>query len=411
MAMGARLPTVEGCSAETVRCDESGDGTETAMNEVPGELRHDDPGNRPTVLIAGGGVAGLEAAFALRELAGGRVSVTILAPSDEFVYRPMAIGEPFTSGHARHFSLAKLAEAAHAQLVRGALAEVDPAGRTARTDRGAVLEYDAMLVCPGATMHHPHEHATRFDDSQLDELLHGLVQDVEEGYVQRLAIIVPTPMPWPFPAYELALMASERAYDMNTEMDITVLTPETAPLAVFGDEASRALSRLLADRRIDVVTSAACEVPTAQSIVVHPGGRTLEADRIVSLPALSGPAIPGLPHDENGFIPIDEYGRVRGVDSVWAAGDATDYPLKQGGVAAQLADTVAESIAKGAGVAVEPKPFAPALVGVLLTGGTPRYLRRGSDRAGAETSALTEVPHGAHPPKIAARYLTPELEG
>jgi sulfide:quinone oxidoreductase len=383
--------------------------TETAMNEIPRELRSNDQPSRPTVLIAGGGVAGLEAAFALHEMAGDRVSVKILAPSNEFVYRPMAIGEPFTSGHARHFSLAKLAAAANAELVRGALAEIDPAQRTARTDGGAVLDYDALLVCPGATMHHPHEHATRFDDAHLDELLHGLVQDVEEGYVQRLAIVVPTPMPWPFPAYELALMASERAWDMNAEMDITVVTPETAPLAVFGEEVSHALSLLLADRRIEVITSADCEVPTAKSIVIHPGGRSLEFDRIVSLPALSGPAIPGLPQDEHGFIPIDDFGQVRGVDSVWAAGDATDYPLKQGGVAAQLADTVAQSIANVAGVAVEPEPFAPELVGVLLTGGTPRYLRRASDTAGEDTSVLTEVPPGPQPPKIAARYLTPQL--
>jgi 2-polyprenyl-6-methoxyphenol hydroxylase-like FAD-dependent oxidoreductase len=50
------------------------------------------------VLIAGGGVAGLEAAFALRDLAGDRVAVSILAPTDELVYRPTSVAEPFTSG-------------------------------------------------------------------------------------------------------------------------------------------------------------------------------------------------------------------------------------------------------------------------------------------------------------------------
>ncbi|HZE05845.1 MAG TPA: FAD/NAD(P)-binding oxidoreductase, partial [Solirubrobacteraceae bacterium] len=161
------------------------------------------------VLIAGGGVAGLEAAFGLQELAGERVSVRILAPDDKFVYRPMAIGEPFTSGHARRYPLAGLAAAAGAALVSGALAAVDPARREVTTTGGETLAYDALLVCPGATMRHPYEHTTRFDDAHLDELLHGLVQDVEEGYVRRLAIVVPAPMPWPLPAYELALMASE----------------------------------------------------------------------------------------------------------------------------------------------------------------------------------------------------------
>ena len=52
------------------------------------------------VLIAGGGVAALEAAFALRELAGDRVAMTMLAPARDFVYRPMSVGEPFSSGRA-----------------------------------------------------------------------------------------------------------------------------------------------------------------------------------------------------------------------------------------------------------------------------------------------------------------------
>src|SRR5579884_3916530 len=76
------------------------------------------------VLIAGGGVAGLEAAFALRELAGDRVAVTILSPAEEFSYRPLTIGEPFTAGHARHYPLATLARAAGAELVAGTLCEV-----------------------------------------------------------------------------------------------------------------------------------------------------------------------------------------------------------------------------------------------------------------------------------------------
>jgi sulfide:quinone oxidoreductase len=361
------------------------------------------------VLIAGGGVAGLEAAFALREIAGDRVTTRILAPAEEFVYRPMSVGEPFTSGHARRFSLAKLAAAAGAELIHDGLERVDADRHQVTTTGGATLPYDDLLVCPGAIMRHLYAHTTPFDDARVDELLHGLVQDVEEGYVRRLAIVVPAPMPWPLPAYELALMASERAWDMGAEMDVTVFTPETAPLAVFGAQASHQLSRLLAERRIDVATTAYCEIPRAQTIIVHPGGRIVEVDRIVSLPALSGPAIPGLPQDGNGFIPIDGFGRVSGVASVWAAGDATDYPLKQGGVAAQLADTVACGIAAHAGIAVEPLPFAPTLEGVLLTGSRPRYVRGRAGGTGPDRSSLTAVARDAQPPKISARFLTPHL--
>jgi sulfide:quinone oxidoreductase len=384
---------------------------ETAMTEPQQHVDHGSGGDRFRVLIAGGGVAGLEAAFALQELAGDRLRLTLLAPADEFVYRPAAIGEPFTSGWARRFSLAKLAAEAGAELVPGAAAEVDAQRRVVRTVEGAELSYDALLVCPGAKLHHPYEHATGFDDSRMDELLHGLVQDLEQGYVKRLAIVVPAPMGWPMPAYEFALMASERAWDMGAEMEITVFTPETGPLAVFGGEASLGLSRLLAERGVDVVTSAYCEIPRAKTVIIHPGGRAHHADRIVSLPALSGPGLAGLPQDGNGFIPIDEYGRVSGVDAVWAAGDATDLPIKLGGVAAQLADTVAASIAARAGEGAEPPPFEPILEGVLLTGGTPRYLRNQPTGVDGERSVFTELPRDHRTPKIAARYLTPHMVG
>jgi sulfide:quinone oxidoreductase len=264
----------------------------------------------------------------------------------------------------------------------------------------------------GAALQRISDYATNVDDTRMDELLHGLVQDIEGGYVHRLAIVVPGPMPWPFPAYELALMASERAWDMQTELYVTVLTPERTPLEVFGEEASRATAQLLAERRIDVVTSAYCEIPRTELVVVHPGRRSIAADRIVAFPQLVGPDVSGLPSDGGGFIPVDQYGGVRGVERVWAAGDGTDYPVKQGGVAAQLADTAAMSIAALAGVELDVRPFSPTLEGVLMTGGRARYLRTtpvGPDSDGE--SVFAELGRGVAPPKIAARYLTPRLSG
>jgi len=366
---------------------------------------------RFSVLIAGGGVAGLEAAFALRELAGDRVAVTVLSAGEDFVYRPLSIGEPFNRSHADHYDLAALTTEAGAELVHGTLTQVDTGARIAHTAEGGELSYDALLVATGARMEPYSEHATNVDDAHMDELLHGLVQDIEEGYQHQLAIVVPAPMPWPFPAYELALMASERAYDMQTELAITLLTPERMALEVFGDQISRQVAAMLAERHIELVTSAYCDVPQSQQIVVHPGGRVVHATRVVALPRLLGPGLSGLPADGGGFLPVDEYGRVRGVDRVWAAGDATDVSIKQGGVAAQLADVVARSIAERAGAAVQPAPFAPYVEGVLMTGGTPRYLRADPAWPGPAGEAIfTHVPRAIAPPKIAAAYLAPHLK-
>lgn len=366
---------------------------------------------RFSVLIAGAGVAGLEAAFALRELAGDRIAVTVLSAGEDFVYRPSSIGEPFDHSYAEHYELAGLATGAGAALVRGTLAHVDTEARLVRTVEGGELSYDALLVATGARIEPFSEHTTNVDDAHMDELLHGLVQDIEEGYAHELAIVIPAPMPWVFPGYELALMASERAWDMQTELSITLLTPERMALEVFGDQVSREVSLLLAERHIDLVTSAYCEVPQSQQVVVHPGGRVVHAGRVVALPRLLGPAFDGLPADGGGFLPVDEYGRVRGVDRVWAAGDATDVLIKLGGVAAQLADVAARSIAERAGFPTRPKPFAPYVEGVLMTGGTPRYLRADPAWPGAAGESISaHVPSAIAPPKIAAPYLASHLE-
>ncbi|HTU98010.1 MAG TPA: FAD-dependent oxidoreductase [Solirubrobacteraceae bacterium] len=373
---------------------------------------HTETNSPLRVIIAGGGVAGLEAAFALHELAGERVAVTVVSPGGEFIYRPLSIGEPFTASWAERYPLGPLVSEAGAALVHDTLASVDPQRRVIRTGSGAEMSYDALIVGVGAALQPTFEHATNVDDRRMDELLHGLVQDIEGGYTRRLAIIVPGPMPWPFPAYELALLASERAWDMQSELDITLLTPERMPFEAFGTRASRAIAQLMSERRVEVVTSAYCEVPRSGMIVVHPGGRTIAAERIVAFPQLVGPDIDGLPSDGGGFLPVDEYGRVRGVDRVWAAGDGCDHPVKQGGVAAQLADTIAESINALAGGRADVRPFSPILEGVLMTGGVARYLRAtptGPDADGE--SICVELTGGAAPAKIAARYLGPHLGG
>jgi sulfide:quinone oxidoreductase len=371
---------------------------------------HDTAEQRFSVLIAGGGVAGLEAAFALRELAGERIVVTVLSAGEDFVSRPTSIGEPFNRSYAEHYELAGLATEAGAELVHGTLTAVDPEAQVARTVEGGELHYDALLVATGARIEPFSAHTTNVDDAHMDELLHGLVQDIEEGYAHQLAIVIPAPMPWPFPGYELALMASERAWDMQTELSITLLTPERMALEVFGEQVSREVALLLAERHIELVTSAYCEVPQSQQVVVHPGGRVVHAGRVVALPRLLGPALDGLPADGGGFLPIDEYGRVRGVDRVWAAGDATDVQIKHGGVAAQLADVAARSIAEQAGCPTRPTPFAPYVEGVLMTGGTPRYLRADPAWPGsAGQSISTDVRSAVAPPKISAPYLAPHL--
>ena len=121
----------------------------------------------------------------------------------------------------------------------------------------------------------------------------------------------------------------------------------------------------------------------------------------------SGRALPGVAHDTRGFIRCDAHGKVYGASTVWAAGDAIAFPVKQGGLAAQQADAVAEAIAAHAGADVEPQPFRPVLRGVLLTGRGQAWMRNAADGDGdgeAQRRALFWPPT-----KIAGRYLSPYL--
>jgi sulfide:quinone oxidoreductase len=377
------------------------------------------------VLLAGGGVAAVEAALALRDLAGERVSITMLAPNDELVYRPMTVREPFAYRVAERYSLERIANDLGLRLLKDSFVSVDPSARLVNSAAGEQPHYDALLLCMGARIRARYQHAITIDDRRLDELLHGLIQDIEGGYVHKLAFVVPPRMAWPFPLYELALMSARRAYDAGIEITITLLTPEQAPLALFGKPTSRSLVQLLEENRIDVVAPARCEVPEAGRIVIkpdrralaedhpgtRPGQRELSVDRIVALPELEGPAVGVLPSAPHGFIPVDRHCQVRGVDRVYAAGDATNFPVKLGGIAAQQADAAAASIAALAGAPALPTPFRPVIQGILLTGSQPRYLSAHLTGGHAFSSTFTERATWSPPTKIAAQYLAPYLEG
>lgn len=362
------------------------------------------------VLIVGGGVAGLETTLALRELAGDRVAVTVIAPDPEFVYRPMTVGEPFAHASARRHDLHALVTDMGAELVVDQLARVDAAQLTAHTEAGRDMPYDALVLALGARPYERYPYALTIDDRHLGDLLHGLIQDVEGGYVHSVAFVIPPRMAWPLPTYELALMTAERAYDTSAELAITIVTPEDTPLAIFGQGASTGIAELLAEAGIAVIASAYAEIPESGHVVIAPGDRGLEVDRVVALPELMGPAVEGLPGDAHGFIPVDLYGRVRDVERVYAAGDGTDFAIKHGGIAAQQADTVALTIAGLVGAPVEPKPFHPEIHGVLMTGRKPRYLSAHVTGGDGFSSEITETPTWSPPSKIAARYLAPYLD-
>jgi sulfide:quinone oxidoreductase len=362
------------------------------------------------VVIVGGGVAALEAALGLAKLAPDRTDVTVIAPNTEFVYRPMVVREPFAYGQARRYPLAPIARDAGATLVQGELGWIDPTTQTIHTKADEPIEYDALILALGANITKRYPHALTIDDRDLDETMHGLIQDVEGGYVHKLAFVAPERMAWPLPLYELALMTSGRAYEMGIELETTIVTPEDSPLAIFGLSASISVAELLGHANVKTINSAYVEVPGSREVTINPGERRLEVDRVIALPELYGPEVRGIPLGEHGFIRVDPYCRVPDVDRIYAAGDATDFPVKHGGIASQQADIAVASIAALAGAPVTPERFNPVVHGILLTDGEPRYLTAHITGGRGFSSEITDTPTWSPPSKIAAKYLAPYLD-
>jgi sulfide:quinone oxidoreductase len=247
--------------------------------------------------------------------------------------------------------------------------------------------------------------ALTFRGPQDGGALASLLKRATLGDVQHVTYGLASGSTWPLPLYELALMTQTYFTDHLTQRDVTIVTPEDHPLAMFGPPASSAVAELLELRAIAVEHGVTpVEWRDGQLHVVPE--RRLETDAVVALPRLEGPALPGVPQDESGFVATDEYGWVLGLNDVYAAGDMTQFPLKQGGIATQQADAVASVIAADAGASVRPHEFRPVLRGLLLTGFVPRFLR--ADANGAGSTVDTE-PLWWPPAKIVGRYLAPFL--
>jgi sulfide:quinone oxidoreductase len=362
------------------------------------------------VVIAGGGVAGLEALIALQQLAGGRVATTLLAPTPEFLVRALSVQDPFARPSPRRYPLQRIASDHGAEFVQDGLAAVDPDQERVTTTSGTHLPYDSLIVAIGARPEPAFERVITFRGLQDAEAMHGLIQDVEGGYAGAIAFVVPPGLTWPLPLYELALMTAERAHSLNRDAELTFVTPEDEPLGLFGREAAESVAQSLADAGIRVVARVSVREVVNGEVVADSGEVVARAQRIVALPRLEGPGVPGLAADAHGFLPVDELGRVTGTDSAFAAGDGTTSPIKQGGIAAQQADAVARAVARRAGADVEARPFRPVLRAKLLTGSQAKYLRRAVGGDEAADSEASDHTLWWPPTKVAAPYLSPYLE-
>jgi sulfide:quinone oxidoreductase len=368
-------------------------------------------GNGPSpgrVVIVGGGVAGLEALLGLRDLLGDRVALTLVSQADAFIDRPMTVAEPFGFGSAARHSLPDIAAGFGAEFVLARVAAVDAAAHRVSCAEGPEIGFDTLILAPGARPISSLPDAITFGIEGSSDAMRELLSRMHGGQVHSVAFVAPSMTGWLLPLYELALMTARDLKRNNLEsVHLSLVSSETRPLALFGEQGSQVVARMLEAAGIEFVGAAA----GTHEVMVGVSGEPLAANYLVTLPLLRGPEIAGLPATQDGgFIPVDEYGRVDGLTDVHAAGDAVNFPIKQGGLAAQLADSVTEYVAAKHGAAVEPSPFRPVLRGMLFTGDEPRFMRSGVSDDESE-AANAWYPLWWPPTKVAGRYLSPYLFG
>jgi sulfide:quinone oxidoreductase len=369
---------------------------------------------RPRVVIAGGGVAGLETLLALHALARDRVDITLVEPAPEFVNRSMAVMHPFKGRGACGVPMEDVAAEFGAHWLRRTLDRVLHEERVAVTKDGLELPYDMLVLAIGARRPEPtwppDGQLTFYDDRDAPAYA-LLLGDMRDGRLDKLAFVRPAGVSWPLPLYDLALQTAAdcASHGRSAQVELNLITAEPEPLGIFGPRASAAIRALLHEAGVMLHTSSSGVSARPGWLEISPGHRRMRADRIVTEARLVGPRMDGVPRGRGGFIHTDRHGRLPGMDGVFAAGDATAFPIKQGGLAAQQADAVAEVIACAAGADIRPQPFRPILRGTLLTGAATRYLRADISGTAGDDSMISTEALWWPPNKLCGRYLAPYL--
>lgn len=374
----------------------------------------EDPSRRPPghrVLIAGGGVAGIETALALADLAPRSAQVSLVAPDPDFVYKPLLVEEPFTGEPPPQFALKPLLADIGTTLIRGSVERVDCGDHKIELPGEQVLGYDLLVMCLGGLPRPAYSDVVTFSSGSPELRVDDLIEEAWGSQGRVLSLVVPPGTSWPLPLYELALMFRRRSIECGRgELRIRLMTPESGPLMIFGTVACDAVRELLKIRRIEIDCDMHVIDDGGIASPAHLGEPLPRAGPVVSLPTIEGPSVTGLPSDPRGFLPIDDHCRVIGADDVYAAGDGTTFPVKQGGLATQQADAAAEHIAARLGATGAAAPFTPILRGTLLTGMDSLYLRHQIAGGGGEGEASLER-LWAPTDKISGRYLSKAVSG
>ena len=203
----------------------------------------------------------------------------------------------------------------------------------------------------------------------------------------RVAYVARADGMWTLPLYELALHTTAWAKERGAALEVAVVTAEPTALQAFGPDVSERVWDRLRHDGVRLITRVELDrIDDGVLRLVH--GPGIPADLTVALPRLNGPALRGLPHLSNGFTRVDDVGRVVGAEDIYAVGDMTDRPFKQGALAAEQGEVAARTIVGGARRASAGSTYRPELRASLNGAGVPLLLRNPAAKANVDADSV-----------------------
>lgn len=316
---------------------------------------------KPNIVVLGGGFAGLETAYALRHALPDRADITLVSNRRSFLFRPHTIYLPF--GMDENQLLVDIAQPALRKGIRfieANVREIDPVKRAVDWEGSGAAQtelYDYLVIATGAKARieeipglaeHGHLLGAAADMVRLRAGLDKLIEQAGRGRDQQIVLALPPDAPYVTPLYEMALMIEHhlREARVRERVSITFATCEMSLIESFGPLLHDLMLERFAERGIACETGVVLEKVEAGA--AHFSNRAaLPYDLLLaSPPAGASVLFPALPAGPGGYLTTKlATRRVDGLDEVFAAGDTSDFPVKQAFLALLQADAIAEGIA------------------------------------------------------------------
>jgi sulfide:quinone oxidoreductase len=327
-----------------------------------------------TILVAGGGFAGLEAAIHARKAG---FETTLVSDRPYLCIYPTSIWVA-TGARATADVCLDLVDVARRHgftFVEGAVEALSGA-RRAVTVGGTEHIADHLIVAIGGRPLRPkgveHTHAIGGDPANAPRLWEALEALLATGTGRIAMGFGGNPKDSSAvrggPVFELMFNVEHllRQRGLRGSFELTFFAPMPSPGERMGKKAVAAVRKLMTKRGIAMrfgkkITS------FAPGAVVFEDESRLDSDLIVFLPAGEGHPVlraSDLPQNEAGFVTTDEGGAVPGFPGVWAIGDSAalqgpDWRAKQGHLAEVMARVAVANITAAAAGRAERASYVP----------------------------------------------------